>query len=95
MKLKPLSNRVVIKQDEAPSQTKGGIHLPESAQEKSTMGSILAVGPGNRNDQGDINPMSVKEGDKVCYEKYGGTEVDVDGEKVVVLRESEILAIVE
>ena len=95
MKLKPLDDRVIIEQSEADEVSKGGIVLPENAKEKPTKGKILAVGPGKTADDGKLVALTVKVGDLVLYEKYGGTEVQVDGEKRIVVRESEILAIIE
>ena len=94
MNLKPLGDRVVIEQDESIDRTQGGIILPDNAKEKPTMGKVLAVGPGKLSDKGNIIPMTVKTGDKVYYERYGGSEVEVGKQKVVVVKESEILAII-
>ncbi|MBU1660218.1 MAG: co-chaperone GroES [Chloroflexi bacterium] len=93
--LKPLGDRVVVKPIEQDDITAGGIMLPDTAKEKPQKGEILAVGPGARNDAGERVEMDVKVGDTVMYAKYGGTEIKLDGEKVLVLRESDILAIVE
>ena len=93
MNLRPLGDRVILKQDEGVSVTKGGIHIPDNAKEKSISGEVLAVGPGKLNDKGDLIPMNVKVGEKVCYERYGGTEIEVDNEKFVALKESDILAV--
>ena len=95
MTLKPLSDRVVIEQSDADSITKGGIVLPEAAKEKPTKGKILAVGPGKIDDNGNRIVPSVKTGDTVLYERYGGSEFEIDGEKRVVVKESEIIAIIE
>ena len=95
MKLRPLDDGVVIKQLEAEEKTTGGIILPDTAKEKPQMGKVAAVGPGKTNDNGKLMPMSVKKGDKVIYGKYVGNDVEIDGEKYVVLKESDILAIVE
>ena len=93
MNLKPLSDRVILKQDEGTSVTAGGIHIPDSAKEKSISGTVLAVGPGRLSERGDLVPMNVKVGDKVCYEKYAGTDIEVEEEKYVALKESDILAV--
>ena len=93
--LKPLSDRVIIEPIEQDDVTAGGIMLPDTAKEKPQKGNVLAVGPGTRNDAGERVAMDVAVGDTVLYAKYGGTEVKLDGEKVLVLRESDILAIVE
>lgn len=95
MKLRPLDNGVVIKQLEAEEKTAGGIILPDSAKEKPTMGKIVAVGPGKTLDNGKISKMSVKKNDKVLYSKYMGNDVEVDGVKYVILKESDILGIIE
>src|SRR5512138_2322249 len=95
MKLKPLGGRVIVEPIEQEEITAGGIILPETAKEKPQEGKILAAGPGDRNEDGDRIAMEVKVGDKVLYAKYSGTEVKVDGKKLLILRESDILAIVE
>jgi chaperonin GroES len=95
LSLKPLGDRLVVKPIEQDDLTAGGIMLPDTAKEKPQKGEILAVGPGSRNDAGKRVEMDVKVGDKVLYAKYAGTEVKLDGEKVLVLRESDILAIIE
>jgi chaperonin GroES len=95
MKLKPLDDRVVVKQSEAEEKTAGGIVLPDAAKEKPTRGTVLAVGPGKLLDSGERGTLSVKKGDQVLYGKYSGTEVEVEGEKLVILKESDLLAIVE
>jgi chaperonin GroES len=94
MKLKPLGDKVVVKQTEAEEKTKSGIVLPETAKEKPQQGEVLAVGPG-KNEEGKIVPMEVKVGDKVIYSKYGGTEVRVDEEDLLILSQNDILAIVQ
>jgi chaperonin GroES len=95
LKLKPLGGRVIVEPIEQEEMTAGGIILPETAKEKPQEGKILAAGPGDRDDEGKRVPMDVKVGDKVLYAKYSGTEVKVDGKKLLILRESDILAIVE
>ena len=95
MKLKPLEDRVVVKPKEAEAVTAGGIVLPESAKEKPLMGDVVAVGKGKLLDSGNRGKMSVKKGDVVLYGKYGGSEVEIDGVEYKILRESEILGIVE
>ncbi len=93
--LKPLGDRVIIKRSKV-SQTKGGILIPESAQEKPKEGIVIAVGPGNINDEGQREEMSVSEGDTVLFGSYAGTEVtNKNDEEVLIMKESEILAIVE
>ncbi len=96
VKLQPLANRVVVKPIEEEERTPSGLVLPETAKEKPQKGEVLAVGPGEWNEDGDERiPMSVKVGDKVIFAKYAGTEVKVDGEKLLILRESDILAIIQ
>ncbi len=94
MKLKPLSDRVVIAQSEAESKTDGGIILPDSAKEKPQCGKVVAVGPGKLLDDGSWAELSVKKGDAVYYGKYAGTEIEVGLKKYVIVKESDILAVV-
>lgn len=94
MNLKPLADRVILKHLEAEEKTKGGIILTAGAKEKPQEAEILAVGPGATVD-GKIVPMSVKVGDKVIYSKYSGTEVKIDGQEYIIVKESDILAIAE
>jgi chaperonin GroES len=93
--LKPLGSRVVVEPIEQEEVTAGGIVLPETAKEKPQKGKILAIGPGERNDEGERIQMDVKEGDTVLYAKYSGTEIKLDNKKLLILRESDLLAIVE
>ena len=95
LKLKPLGGRVIVEPIEQEEMTAGGIILPETAKEKPQEGKILAAGPGDRDDEGKRIAMEVKVGDKVLYAKYSGTEVKVDGKKLLILKENDILAIVE
>ena len=95
MKIKPMDDRVLVKQSEAETKTAGGIVLPDSAQEKPQRGKVVACGPGKLLDSGKRGEMCVKKGDKIIYSKYGGSEVEVDQDSYVILRESDILAIVE
>ena len=95
MKLKPLDDRIVIKQMDAEEKTTGGIILPETAKEKPQIGKIVATGPGKLLDDGKRGKMSVKSKDEVIYAKYVGSDVEIDGEKYVILRESDVLGIVE
>ncbi len=94
MKIKPLADRVVIKPAPAEEKSKGGIILPDTAKEKPVIGEIVAVGPGKVSDEGKKVPMELKVGDKVLYGKYSGTEVTVDGEEYLIMREADIFAIV-
>ena len=95
MKLKPLDDRIVIKQSEAEEKTTGGIILPDTAKEKPQIGTVIETGPGKLLDNGKRAKMSVKKKDEVIYAKYGGNEVEIDGEKYVILRESDIHGVVE
>ena len=95
MKLKPLQDRVIVKQSEAETKTASGIVLPDSAKEKPTRGKVIAVGPGKLDDKGKAMELGVRTGDTIYYGKYSGTDVEVDGEKFVILRESEILGVLE
>ncbi len=95
MKLKPLDDRIVIKQSEAEERTTGGIILPDAAKEKPQLGTVIETGPGKLLDNGKRAKMSVKKKDEVIYARYGGNEVELDGEKYVILRESDIHGIVE
>ncbi len=95
MKLKPLDDRIVIKQSEAEEKTTGGIILPDTAKEKPQIGKVVATGPGKLLDNGKRSKTSVKKKDEVIYAKYIGSDVEIDGEKYVILRESDILGIVE
>lgn len=94
MNIKPLGERVVIKVLESEEKTKSGIVLPDTAKEKPQMGKVLAVGPGKILENGQKVPLEVKEGDTVLFAKYAGTEVKLDGEEYMVLKESDILAVV-
>lgn len=94
LSLKPLGDRLVIKPLETEEVTPSGIVLPETAKEKPQKGEVLAVGPGARDEDGKRIAMDVKAGDKVLFAKYAGTEIKIDGEKLLILRESDVLAIV-
>ncbi len=95
LKMKPLGGRVIIEPIEQEEMTAGGIILPETAKEKPQEGHVLAVGPGDRDEKGARVPMDVKAGDKVLFAKYSGTEIKLDGKKLLIMRESDLLAIVE
>ena len=95
MNLKPLDDRIVIKQSEAEEKTTGGIILPDTAKEKPQIGKVVAIGPGKLLDDGKRGKMSVKKNDEVIYGKYMGSEIEIDREKYVILRESDVLGIVE
>lgn len=91
--LKPLADRVVVKAIQQEEKTKGGIVLPDTAKEKPQEGEVIAIGPGKLLDNGQRAPMEVKVGDRVVYARYGGTEIKVEGEEYLILRESDILAV--
>lgn len=95
MNLKPLGDRMVVEPKEREERTASGIILPETAKEKPQEGKVLAVGPGRRDDEGKRIPMDVKKGDMVLYAKYAGTEVKLDDKKLLILKESDILALVK
>jgi chaperonin GroES len=95
MKLKPLQDRVIVKPAEAEEKTKSGIVLPDTAKEKPTKGKVIAVGPGKLDDNGKPMELGVRSGDTVYYGKYSGTDIEVDGDKFVIVRESDILGVLE
>ncbi|NJB69092.1 chaperonin GroES [Desulfobaculum xiamenense] len=95
MKLKPLNDRVLVKRLESEEVSAGGIIIPDTAKEKPMKGKIVAAGPGKADDSGKIIPMTVKEGDAVLFNKYAGTEIKIDGVEHLVMREDDILAIIE
>jgi chaperonin GroES len=95
MKLAPLDDRVVIKQSEAEEKSAGGIILPDAAKEKPQRGKIIAVGPGKILDNGKRGEMNVKKGDEVLYAKYSGNEIEIDGDKYVILHEGDVLGVIE
>lgn len=95
LKMRPLGDRVIVEPMEGEEVTAGGILLPETAKEKPQQGTILAVGPGRRDEDGELIDMDVKLNDKVLYAKYAGTEIKIDGKKLLILKESDILAVVE
>ncbi len=94
IKLRPLADRVIVKQSEAETKTATGILLPDTAKEKPTRGKVISVGPGRLSDKGKPMEVGVRAGDTVIYGKYSGTDVEVEGEKFVILRESDILGVV-
>ena len=94
LKVKPLADRVVVKPLESPDKTKGGIILPDTAKEKPVVGEIVAVGPGKKSDDGNVVPMELKVGDKILYGKYSGTEITLEGEEYLIMRESDIFGII-
>ena len=94
MKIKPLGDRVIIKPSEEKERTKGGIVLPDTAKERPQEGEIVAVGEGKKTDDGKVIASTLKVGDKVLYGKYSGTEITVDGEEYLIMREEDVLAII-
>ncbi|BBL71008.1 co-chaperone GroES [Methylogaea oryzae] len=95
MKIRPLHDRVIVKRLEEERMTAGGIVIPDTAKEKPMRGEVLAVGNGKILDDGSVRAMAVKAGDKVLFGKYSGTEVKIDGEEVVVMREEDIMGVIE
>ena len=95
MKFRPLHDRVVVKRIEKEQKTKGGLIIPDTAKEKPMQGEILAVGPGARNDKGELAPMSVQVGDRVLFGKWSGTEVKLDGDELLIMKESDIMGVLE
>jgi len=95
MQIRPLHDRVIVKRVEEERTSPGGIVLPDSATEKPIRGKVLAVGKGKVRDNGEVNPLDVKEGDVVLFGKYSGTEVKIDGEELLVMREEDIMGIIE
>jgi chaperonin GroES len=93
MNVKPMDDRVLLKPTEAEEKTAGGIIIPDNAKEKPQKGEVIAVGPGKVNDKGQRIEMTLKKGDKVLYGKYSGTEVTVDGQDLLIMRESDVLAV--
>jgi len=95
MKFRPLGDRVLVKRVEEESKTKGGIIIPDTAKEKPQEGEDVAVGPGARDDSGKVQPLELKAGDKILFGKWSGTEVKVDGEDLLIMKESDVLGVVE
>ena len=96
MKVRPLQDRVLIKRlEDDVEKTKGGFYIPDSAKEKPQQGKVMAVGKGRTNDEGKVIPLDVKAGDKILFGKYSGSEIKVDGEELLIMREEDILGVVE
>jgi chaperonin GroES len=96
MKVRPLQDRVLIKRlEDAVEKTKGGLYIPDSAKEKPQQGKVIAVGKGRVSEEGKVTPLDVKAGDKVLFGKYSGSEIKVDGEELLIMREEDILGVVE
>jgi len=94
MNFRPLQDRVVIRRITAEERTSGGIIIPDTAQEKPMQGEVIAAGPGARNEQGQLTPLDVKAGDKILFGKWSGTEVKIDGEELLIMKESDIMGII-
>jgi chaperonin GroES len=95
MKFRPLHDRVVVKRIEAEEKTKGGIIIPDTAKEKPQEGEVVAVGPGGRDDSGKLIPLDLKVGDRILFAKWSGTEIKMAGEEVLIMKESDVMGIVE
>ena len=95
MKFRPLHDRVVVRRIDAEERTKGGIIIPDTAKEKPQEGEIIAVGPGARDENGKVQPLDVKPGNRVLFGKWSGTEVRIDGEDLLIMKESDIMGVVE
>jgi chaperonin GroES len=95
MKFRPLHDRVVVRRTEQESKTSGGIIIPDTAAEKPQQGEILAVGPGTRDENGKMQPLDVKKGDRVLFGKWSGTEVKIDGQELLIMKESDIMGVLD
>ena len=95
MKFRPLHDRVVVRRIDAEERTAGGIIIPDTAKEKPQQGEVVAVGPGARDEQGKLTPLDVKPGDTVLFGKWSGTEVKIDGEELLIMKESDIMGVLE
>ena len=95
MKFRPLHDRVVVRRVESDERTAGGIIIPDTAKEKPQEGEVIAVGPGARDDSGKVNALDVKKGDRILFGKWSGTEVKIDGQDLLIMKESDILGVVE
>ena len=94
LKFRPLHDRIVVKRLDAEEKTAGGIIIPDSAKEKPSQGEVVAVGPGGRDEAGKLTPLDVKAGDKVLFGKWSGTEIKLDGEELLIMKESDVMGIV-
>ena len=95
MQFRPLHDRVVVRRVEEEERTKGGIIIPDTAKEKPQQGEVIAVGPGARDENGQVQPLDVKAGDRVLFGKWSGTEVKIDGEELLIMKESDIMGVLE
>ena len=95
MKIRPLQDRIIVKRIDEEEKTKGGIIIPDSAKEKPQEGKVIAVGKGKIDDDGKVHPLDVKKGDRVLFSKYSGTEVQIEGDEHLIIREDDVLGVVE
>ena len=95
MKIRPLQDRVLVERIDQEEKSSGGIIIPDTAQEKPMEGKVMAVGNGTRNDEGKVHPLDVKKGDRILFGKWSGTEVKLDGKDVIVMKESDIMGVIE
>jgi chaperonin GroES len=95
MAFRPLHDRILVRRVESEEKTKGGIIIPDTAKEKPQEGEVLAVGPGARGEQGQIQPLDVKVGDRILFGKWSGTEIKIDGEDLLIMKESDVMGIIE
>jgi len=95
MKFRPLHDRVVVRRIEAEEKTAGGIIIPDTAKEKPQQGEVIAVGPGARDENGKVNPLDVRVGDRVLFGKWSGTEVRIDGQDLLIMKESDVMGVIE
>jgi chaperonin GroES len=95
MKFRPLHDRIVVRRIDADEKTKGGIIIPDTAKEKPQEGEVLAVGPGARDDAGKLTPLDVKTGDRILFGKWSGTEIKLDGEDLLIMKESDVMGVIE
>jgi chaperonin GroES len=95
MKIRPLHDRLIVKRVESEQKSKGGILIPDTAKEKPQEGKVIAVGKGRRTDEGELLPLEVHKGDRVLFAKYSGSDIDIDGEEHIIIREDDVLAVLE
>ena len=95
MQFRPLHDRVVVKRVEEEAKTRGGIIIPDTAKEKPMQGEVIAVGPGARDDKGEVQALDVRVGDRILFGKWSGTEVKVDGEELLIMKESDVMGVIE
>ncbi len=95
MKFRPLHDRVLVRRIDGEEKSAGGIIIPDSAQEKPSEGEVIAVGSGARNENGDVTPMDVQKGDRILFGKWSGTEIKIDGEELLIMKESDVMGVIE